>query len=70
MTVYEIEAEISRLPPHIISEINDYIDFLLFKYEERKVTEKRFKFNWEGGLSELKKEFTSVELQHKVSEWR
>ena len=70
MTVYEIEAKISRLPPHIIPEINDYLDFLLFKYEEKKATEKKFEFNWEGGLSKLKKEFTSVELQHKVSEWR
>lgn len=32
--------------------------------------QKRFKFDWEGGLSELKEKFTSVELQHKASEWR
>ena len=31
---------------------------------------KKFTFSWEGGLSELKEKFTSVELQHKVSEWR
>ena len=29
-----------------------------------------FKFNWEGGLSELKNKFSSVELQHKALEWR
>jgi len=47
----------------------DYIDFLLNKYEK---TGKRagFRFDWEGGLSELKNTVTSVQLQHKSSEWR
>ncbi|KCZ71820.1 Protein of unknown function (DUF2281) [Candidatus Methanoperedens nitroreducens] len=31
---------------------------------------KKFRFDWEGGLSELKKKYTSVELQHKALEWR
>jgi len=44
-------------------------------YEEeikmsKKPKAKKFTFNWEGGLSELKEEFTSVELQHKSLEWR
>jgi hypothetical protein len=29
---------------------------------------KEFKFEWEGGLSEIQEEFTSVELQHKALE--
>lgn len=29
----------------------------------------RFKFDWEGGLSEIKEKFTSVELQHRALEW-
>ncbi len=70
MTVYEIEAKIDRLPPHIIPEINDYLDFLLSKYEQKIVAKSKFNFTWEGGLSKLKKEFTSVELQHKATEWR
>jgi len=28
---------------------------------------KDFLFDWEGGLSELKDRYTSVELQHKTS---
>jgi hypothetical protein len=27
-------------------------------------------FDWEGGLSDLKEKYTSVELQHKAMEWR
>ena len=27
-------------------------------------------FNWFGGLSECKDKYTSVELQHKVTDWR
>lgn len=30
----------------------------------------KFKFDWEGGLSNLKEKYTSVELQHKALEWR
>ncbi len=30
----------------------------------------KFSFSWEGGLKELKNEYTSVELQHKALEWR
>ncbi len=31
---------------------------------------KGFKFNWEGGLKEIRNKYTSVELQHKSMEWR
>lgn len=30
----------------------------------------KFKFDWEGGLSNLKEKYTSVELQHKALECR
>lgn len=29
-----------------------------------------FKFNWAGGLADLGKEYTAVELQHQASQWR
>jgi hypothetical protein len=70
MKTHEIESKIKKLPDQAIQEINDYLDFLLDKYKQTKVRKKRFKFDWEGGLIKLKGEFTSVELQHKASEWR
>ena len=35
-----------------------------------KIKTKKFKFDWKGGLRELREKFTSVELQHKALEWR
>ncbi|MGB5159262.1 DUF2281 domain-containing protein [Desulfobacterium sp. N47] len=70
MKFQDIEAKIDKLPAHVIPEVNDFIDYLLVKYGEKKVKKSKFKFDWESGLSNLKNEYTSVELQHKALEWR
>ena len=62
----EIEGKIQELPDEIKREVLDYTEFLLIKYKSNKPKSKKFKFDWEGGLSELRSEFTSVELQHKA----
>ena len=46
------------------------MDFLLRKYKGKGTKAKKFKFGWEGGLSEIREKVTSVELQHKSLEWR
>ena len=61
--------KIDDLPVIVRREALDYVEFLKKKYG-KKEKRSRLKFDWEGGLSELKVEFTSVELQHKASEWR
>ncbi len=70
MKTYDIRDKIEKLPDHIIPEINDFIDFLLNKYGNKKIDKSEFKFDWEGGLSKLKNKYSSVELQHKASDWR
>lgn len=70
MNTKEIESKIRKLPKHLIPEIEDYIDFLLDRYTDTKINKKKFLFDWEGGLADLKEKFSSVELQHKVTEWR
>jgi hypothetical protein len=50
-------------------EVVDFIDFLTKKHQEPKALG-NFNFSWEGGLSELKDEYSAVELQHKAAEWR
>ncbi len=72
MNVNEISGKINKLPNHLIPEVLDYIEFLLNKYggKEMERNETKFKFDWEGGLSKLKKQYTSVELQHKALDWR
>ncbi|MGR3293584.1 MAG: DUF2281 domain-containing protein, partial [Candidatus Scalindua sp.] len=64
-----IKIKMKELPTDLKKEVLDYIEFLQQKYNKRKYKEK-FRFDWEGGLSELKDRFTSVELQHKAREWR
>ena len=38
--------------------------------KQQEIGTKKFKFDWEGGLSEIKDKFTSIQLQHKALEWR
>ena len=66
----EIELKIRELPEDLRREVLDYMEFLLKKYRGKESEVKGFKFDWEGGLSELREKFTSVELQHKALEWR
>lgn len=70
MNEKEIEMKMQRLPEDLRGEVLDYVEFLLSKYNKKEARRKRFDFDWEGGLSELKEKCTSVELQHKALEWR
>ncbi|MFQ5709074.1 MAG: DUF2281 domain-containing protein [bacterium] len=70
MSADEIGIKIEKLPDHVVAEVIDYIDFLLSKYGSEETAKSKFKFDWEGGLYKLKDKYTSVELQHKASEWR
>lgn len=66
----KIAVKMQKLPEDLKREILDYVDFLLSKYQDREAARKKFKFDWEGGLSELKEKFNSVELQHRALEWQ
>jgi len=68
--VKELNRQLKEAPPELLSEIRDYINFLLSEHGKSENTEAAFDFSWEGGLSELAEEYTSVSLQHKASEWR
>ena len=70
MNTKDIEARIRKLPDDLIPEVMDYIDFLMTRHRNKRNGKKKFTFDWEGGLSHLKDDYSSVELQHKVSEWR
>ncbi len=63
-----LEKKISLLPPELQQEVEDFIEFLIEKRFKRP--KGKPKFNWAGALKELREQYTSVELQHKVSEWR
>lgn len=66
----EIQVKIRELPEDLRREVLDYMEFLLSKCRGGKENPKKFKFDWEGGLLEIREKFTSVELQHRALEWR
>ncbi|MDY6970607.1 MAG: DUF2281 domain-containing protein [Spirochaetota bacterium] len=41
MKYQDIESKIDKLPEHVKQEINDFIDFLLAKYGEKKNKKKQ-----------------------------
>jgi len=64
----DIERKVRNLPENL-KKVLDYIEFLIEKHRGKKI-KKKFTFDWEGRLSDIRDEFTSVELQHKALEWR
>lgn len=62
------EEMIKDLPPELQREVRDFVQFLI----DKRVGKSRGKptFDWAGSLKDLRDQYTSVELQHKISEWR
>jgi hypothetical protein len=65
----KLEDIIKGLPEDLRKELEDFAQFLWESKRKRKVKGKP-KFDWAGSLSDLANEFTSVQLQHKISDWR
>lgn len=63
-----LEDLIKQLPQELKEEVKDFTEFLLEK--QLKKQRKKPKFNWAGAMKDLRSEYTSVELQHKISELR
>lgn len=70
MDIKKLRQKLERVPPQLIPEIMDYIDFLLNKYGNDGSNKRKFKFQWSGGLSDISEYFNSVQLQHKAMDWR
>jgi hypothetical protein len=65
------------LPENQKEEVLDFMEFLVSKKKGRKIPpwgasrhRGKFKFDWEGGLTDIKIKYSSVDLQHKAMEWR
>jgi len=59
---------IKELPLEFQHEVEDFVRFLLEK--QARKSRGKLKFDWEGALEDLRDQYTSVELQHQISEWR
>lgn len=58
---------VQSLPSEMQQEVQDFIEFLLAK---RKRPRGKPTFEWAGALKDLRDQYTSVELEHKISDWR
>ncbi|MCG2714928.1 MAG: DUF2281 domain-containing protein [Candidatus Marinimicrobia bacterium] len=70
MDVKQINKRIKKIPPGLVPEVMDYIDFLINKYGTHIKDNKSFNFSWESGLSDISIECNSIDLQHKALDWR
>lgn len=69
MNTHQLNEKFDSLPYYLKREVLDYIEFLTRRHKIRNKKEP-FSFNWEGGLKDIKEHFSSVDLQHKVRDYR
>jgi len=62
-----IDERVKELSPELQKQVEEFIELLC--HNQRRVKSKP-EFSWAGALGDLKTTFTSVELQHRVADWR
>lgn len=63
-----VETKIRQLPPHLRSEVEDFVDFLIVK--RRAKGKKKPTLSWMGGLKKYREQYSALELQEMASKWR
>ena len=63
-----IKEVVEQLPPEMQEEVKNFAEFLLEKRQKR--TKGKPNFDWAGALKDLREHYTSVELQHEITERR
>ena len=69
MSTRELAQLFEELPYEARSQLERLAEKLRTARRAQK-TNDDYSFDWAGGLKELREQYTSVELQHKASEWR
>jgi len=67
-TIEEVIKKTAELPEELQKEVADFVEFL--SQRRTRPLREKLRFDWVGALSDLKGKYTSVELQHKVLDWR
>jgi hypothetical protein len=62
-----LEELVRELSPDMAAEVRDFIEFLLSK--QKRHAGRALRQDWAGALRDYREQYTSVELQHKASEW-
>jgi len=62
-------AKYETLPVGAKKQVETFIEYLSKTSSPKPVrpAKRRFKFDWAGGLADLKRRFTAVELQHHIN---
>ena len=63
-----MEELFRQLPPESQREVRNFIEFLMAKQEARP--RRQPQFDWAGALEDLRDQYSSVELQHQITDWR
>jgi len=63
-----LQEMIEILPPDLQKQVYDFVERLL--QERSRKPRHSPQFAWAGALKELRTEYTSVQLQHQISDWR
>ena len=63
-----LEELVRELPPHCQDEVRDFAEFLLT--QQRRKPSGKPEFAWAGSLKDLRNQYTSVDLQHQLAQWR
>ncbi len=65
-------AKYETLPATAQKQVETFIEFLSKTSSPKpaRSSKRRFKLDWAGGLADLKKQFTAVELQHHLNDLR
>ena len=67
-TLDEVIESTKELPEELQTEVRDFARYLRDTRIQKPTG--TMKLTWRGALSDLRDEFTSVELQHAMLEWR
>ena len=62
-----IKELLQQLPPDLLQEAQDFIEYLLNKRTQR--AGKPLSQNWAGALKDFREEYTSLDLQRHALEW-
>lgn len=63
-----IEEKIRALPLALQDEVEDFVTFLLERRNPR--SHRPLSCSWAGALYDLKQQYSSVEMQHAINQWR
>ena len=69
MSESALEEKIKQLTPEEKEHVLRFVDEILSKKSIESL-DRKLSFEWAGALADLKDQYTSVELQKQINEWR